>query len=79
MNILSESIPSSGSEQRQSMRLLVQIEAICFPGYGPKIANPDLVIQLEKMTVDLYVSWNCMKIGHGSDLGIKGLRNLGIE
>jgi hypothetical protein len=25
------------------------------------------------------MSRNCMKIGHGSDLGIKGLRNLGIE
>jgi hypothetical protein len=22
---------------------------------------------------------NCMKIGHGSDSGIQGLRNLGIE
>jgi Mg2+/Co2+ transporter CorC len=26
-----------------------------------------------------YMSRNCMKIGYGSDLGIKGLRNLGIE
>jgi hypothetical protein len=25
------------------------------------------------------MSRNCMKIGPGSDLGIKGLRNLGIE
>jgi hypothetical protein len=25
------------------------------------------------------MSPNCIKIGHGSDLGIKGLRNLGIE
>ena len=35
------------------------------------------------MTVKLYLSRNCMKIGHGSDLGnynlgIQGLRNWGI-
>jgi hypothetical protein len=39
----------------------------------------ELVIQFEKITVNLYKSPNYMKIGHGSDLGIKGLRNLGIE
>jgi hypothetical protein len=27
----------------------------------------DRVIQYEKMTVNLYMSPNCMKIGHGSD------------
>jgi len=27
----------------------------------------------------IYMSRNCMKIGLGFDLGIKGLRNLGIE
>ena len=43
------------------------------------VHSTDLVIQFDKMTADLYMSWNCMKIGHGSDLGIKGLRNLGIE
>ena len=45
----------------------------------PIVHSTDLVIQFDKMTADLYMSWNCMKIGHGSDLGIKGLRNLGIE
>jgi hypothetical protein len=37
-----------------------------------KPSPTDLVLQFEKMTVNL-------KIGHRSDLGIKGLRNLGIE
>jgi hypothetical protein len=27
----------------------------------------------------IYMSRNCMKIGNGSDLGIKGLRDFGIE
>jgi hypothetical protein len=31
------------------------------------------------MTVTLNMSRNCMKIGPGSDLGIKGFRDLGIE
>ncbi len=39
----------------------------------------DLNIQVEKMTVNLYLSRNCMKIGHGSNSGIKGFRNLGIK
>jgi len=43
------------------------------------VHSTDLVIQFDKMTADLYMSRNCMKIGHGSDLGIKGFRNLGIE
>ncbi len=29
--------------------------------------NAGLVIQFEKMTVNLYMSQNCMQIGHGSD------------
>ena len=43
------------------------------------VHSTDLVIQFDKMTEDLYMSRNCMKIGHGPDLGIKGFRNLGIE
>jgi hypothetical protein len=31
------------------------------------------------LIVKNYMSRNCMKIGHRCDLGIKGLRNLGIE
>jgi hypothetical protein len=41
--------------------------------------NSDLVILFEKMAVNLCTSRNCMKIGHGSNSGIQGLRNLGIE
>jgi len=41
--------------------------------------NSDLVIQFEKMAVNLCTSRNCMKIGHGSNSGIQGFRNLGIE
>ena len=39
----------------------------------------DLVIQFDKMAVNLCTSRNCMKIGHGSNLGIQGFRDLGIE
>jgi hypothetical protein len=38
--------------------------------------NPDLVIQFEKMALNLYNSGNCMKIGH--DL-IQEFRDLGIQ
>ncbi len=38
----------------------------------------DLVIHFEKMAVNLCTSRNCMKIGHGSNSGIQGFRNLGI-
>ncbi|CAB1083545.1 hypothetical protein D1AOALGA4SA_11106 [Olavius algarvensis Delta 1 endosymbiont] len=31
------------------------------------------------MAVNLCTSCNCMKIGHGFNLGIQGFRNLGIE
>jgi hypothetical protein len=41
--------------------------------------HSDLVIQFDKMAVNLCTSINCIKIGHGSDSGIQGLGNLGIE
>jgi hypothetical protein len=31
------------------------------------------------MVVNFYTLRNCMKIRHGSNSGIQGLRNLGIE
>ena len=39
----------------------------------------ELGILLEKMAVNLCGSRNCMKIGHGFNLGIQGFRNSGIE
>jgi hypothetical protein len=39
----------------------------------------DLVIYFEKMAENLCSLWNCMKIGNGSNSGIQGFRNLGIE
>jgi hypothetical protein len=42
------------------------------PAYCVCNAITDLVIQFEKMAVNLCTSLNCMKIGHGSDSGIIG-------
>jgi hypothetical protein len=50
-----------------------------FPGAFIRVLIADLVIQFEKMAVNLCTSLNCMEIGHGSDSGIQGFRNLGIE
>ena len=36
--------------------------------------NTDLVIQFEKMAVNLCTLRNCMKIGHGSNSGIQELK-----
>jgi hypothetical protein len=37
------------------------------------------VTDFEKNAVNLCKSGNCMKIGHGSNSGIEGFRDLGIE
>jgi len=44
-----------------------------------KFQNSDLVIQFEKMAVNLCKSRNCMIIGDGNNSGIQGFGNLGIE
>jgi hypothetical protein len=41
--------------------------------------NPDPVINHQKIPASPYVTQDCVKVGHRSNLGIQGFRNLGIE
>jgi hypothetical protein len=38
----------------------------------------DLVAEFDKMSVNLWTTWNRMKIAHGPNSGIWGFRDLGI-